>query len=96
MLGRIIVTVTFLLLCTAVGLVTVGLATRREYHIVLRYYAILDGGVYVHRRGTGLLLNVPFALMLGIIAVSSGVLVFWRLRRGRPQRGRGFEITLAN
>jgi hypothetical protein len=96
MLGRIIVTALFLFFCTAVGLVTIGLATRREYHIVLRYYVILDGDVYLHRRGTGMLLNIPFAVMLAIVAVSGGALVFWKLRRRRRQTGRGFEIKMSN
>jgi hypothetical protein len=97
-LSRILVTALFLLFCTAVALVTVGLATRREYHLVLRDYLILNGDVYLYRRGRGggVLLDVSFALMLAFIGVSGAALVLWKLRRRTPQTGRGFEISISN
>jgi hypothetical protein len=97
MISRIAFVATFLLFGTSAILFGVGVLTRSEYRIGWGYFVILDGGVYLHRRGSGRVFDIPFFVMLGLIVIAAvASLLLWKIWRRKSQRGRGFEIGISN
>jgi len=95
MLRRVGFGVAFFIFCASAVLFAVGVLTHYDYRIGWGYSAILDGGVYIHRRGAGVVLNIPFFIMLGVV-VCSGVASWFLWKQRNPQPQRGFQIDISN